>query len=386
MNSLNNTRQDNEYHWTEYTTDIVESYLIRIVGAIGVVFNVFFAVILLNRSLKHKIYNFLWCRAVCNLSVCILSAGFVKKCFVCEYDSYEFLFYQYYISTINSRVFSLASLMSDLFLILNRFLEIVKKKSFLFKMSKLLNLLICFSVPILISLPVYFSTRIMKNKSRGKFEKQLTQFGTSKVYSTYFLGVFLFETIFPILVLVVLNVVSVYKFKKLMNKKGHLTKNRTEGKLAELRFTKMVFILTYICILSRVMDFIITFLYRLTIINSLIFSPSSIRFLLFLMSLTNLFLFAVQALDGLVYLIMDRNLWKLSLKVFKLKKVSNQLICQFSFYVSFLYVFLFKALYYSADTGESTNRNRHFTLSLHVFTRSNRVNIYPTNINDCSKA
>ncbi len=340
MNSLNNTGQDNVYHWTEQATDIVESYLIRIVGAIGVVFNVFFAVMLLNRSLKHKIYNFLWCRAVCNLSVCLLSAGFVKKCFVCEYDSYEFLFYQYYISTINSRVFSLASLISDLLLILNRFLEIVKKKSFLSKMSKLLDLLICFSVPILISLPVYFSTRIIKSKSRGKFEKQLTQFGTSKVYSAYFLGVFLFETIFPILVLVVLNVVSVYKFKKLMNKKGHLTKNRTEGKLAEVRFTKMVFILTSICILSRVMDFIITFFYRLTIINRLIFSPGSVRLLLFLMSLTNLFLFAVQALDGLVYLIMDRNLWKLSLKIFKLKKVSNQLTCFFFCFYDFVRLFI----------------------------------------------
>jgi len=52
-----------------------------------------------------------------------------------------------------------------------------------------------------------------------------------------------------------LNVVSVLKFKRLMAKKGHLTKNRTEGKLAEIRFTKMVLNLTTICLLSRTLDF-----------------------------------------------------------------------------------------------------------------------------------
>ena len=72
MNSSDYTDLATEHHWADHATDIIENYFIRLVGAIGVVFNIFFAVILLNKSLKHKIYNFLWCRAVCYLTLCFL--------------------------------------------------------------------------------------------------------------------------------------------------------------------------------------------------------------------------------------------------------------------------------------------------------------------------
>lgn len=312
---------DTGHLWTETATDIIEAYLIRIVGAIGVCFNIFLAVILLNKRLKHNIYN---CRAVCSLSVSLLGLGFVRKCFVCENGNNWLAFYSFYISVITLRQCMLASLISDLFLISNRFLEIIKKKTFLSKMSKSLNLLVCFLFSVLISLPVYFSVEIVETKT-NQFEKQLTEFGTSKLYSAYLLFVLFIESILPILFLSTLNVVSVLKFKRLMAKKGHLTKNRTEGKLAEIRFTKMVLILTTICLLSRAMDFAVSSIYRLTIIEDSIFSPTSIRLLLFLMSLIHLFLFSVQALDGLVYVMMDMNLWRLILVTFKLKKVISKI-------------------------------------------------------------
>ena len=68
------------------------------------------------------------------------------------------------------------------------------------------------------------------------------KFGNSKYLFFYFIGLFLLETLIPLLVQLILSIVSVYKFKRLMYRLGHLTRNQTEARKAEVRFTKTIFI------------------------------------------------------------------------------------------------------------------------------------------------
>ncbi len=310
-----------EVIWIDRASDFINNYVIRIVGCLGILFNFFFAVMLTHKSLRHKIYDFFWCRVICNLISSMFAAGYLEKCFVCDYETFWFIFYQYYINSIGLRVVSFASLAAEILLILNRFSVIIKKDKFLTQMSKKTILFLCFSIPLLSSVPGYFSVEIVAGSKNGTFVKKLTKFGASNYFFYYYTFLFLMETVIPIVILVFLNSVSVYKFKKIMDKKGHLTKNQTEGKQAEIRFCILIFTLTTICILSRLLDFGITLPFRLTILNPNLFEPRIVKLLGFLKCLTNLFLYSTQALDGILYLKMDSNLWKLIIKTLGCKKV-----------------------------------------------------------------
>ncbi len=50
------------YPWAVQGTLILNIYVIRILGGLGVLVNLFFVFVFSYRTLQHKIYDFLWCR------------------------------------------------------------------------------------------------------------------------------------------------------------------------------------------------------------------------------------------------------------------------------------------------------------------------------------
>ncbi len=127
MNITNTTELNIQDKWAIEGAHILASYVVRAVGGIGIVLNAFYAKLFFDKSLKHKIYDFFLCRVLCNAIVCLFVAGYVEICFECESYSYWYIFYEIYINANSIRVVSFASLISDIFLILNRYLEITKK-------------------------------------------------------------------------------------------------------------------------------------------------------------------------------------------------------------------------------------------------------------------
>jgi len=213
-----------------------------------------------------------------------------------------------------------ASLISEYFLTLNRFFEIIKKKTCLGTMSKKLILFVSFFVALLISLPLYFTADIVKGKTNGTFVKQASEFGSSK-FLTYYSIFILVLTVAAIIILFLINVVSIYKFKLFLERHAHLTNNQTQAKKREIRFTKMTLILTTICVLSRTFDLIAIFLNRPVNLNSAQYSTDYIKLTSLLRDAATLFIYTVHAFDGLLYLKMDTNLWKLILKILRLDQV-----------------------------------------------------------------
>ena len=124
---------ETDTYWIDQAVFIVDNYLIRIVGGFGVLFNLFFAIVIRHKSLKNKLHDLFWCRAAVNFSLSILVVGQLGNCFTCEFSSYELVFYQFHICALGIRSLKLSSLLSDLHLITNRFLEIIRKKNFIQK-------------------------------------------------------------------------------------------------------------------------------------------------------------------------------------------------------------------------------------------------------------
>jgi len=213
-------------------------------------------------------------------------------------------------------------MVSDIFLILFRYFEIKKTNiSVLKQMSKKLILFICILLPFIVAFPAFFSVEISINEN-GLYVKKFTDFGSSRIFSIYFIGVFALEYVIPVIIISILNVASVLKFKICMEVHGRLTQKQIEAKKAEIRLTRLVIFLTAICIVTRLLDLISIVLNRLTFIDESLFSPSGQALIRFSIIIKNILLYMVQALDGLVIITMDKNVLPLVLKMLRLNKVN----------------------------------------------------------------
>jgi hypothetical protein len=73
--------------WAVQEALILDNYTSRIVGGIGILMNLFFVLLLSRRTLKHKIYDFLWCRQITSLITCIPVTAYNGNCFSCDSTS-----------------------------------------------------------------------------------------------------------------------------------------------------------------------------------------------------------------------------------------------------------------------------------------------------------
>ena len=152
--------------------------------------------------------------------------------------------------------------------------------------------------------------------------KKLTNFGLSKAYTYYLVVLFMLETVIPIGTILVLNVLSVVKFRKQTRIHRNLTRQQQNDNKVENRYTTLVIILTTICIISRFFDMATGLFYRLQYLDPSMFSKGQILLITFSKSLSNLIVLIIHGEDGLIYFKMDKNLWRLSLTILGLKKVN----------------------------------------------------------------
>jgi len=169
---------------------------------------------------------------------------------------------------------------------------------------------------VIISVPVYLAIEIEKTKS-GYFKAIPTKLGQSKYFSIYSIALFILVIVFPLVAATIINSISMYRFKKILETKANLTNKSKQCKNAELRYSMCVFILAAISILSRSLDMVGTIFNRLLYFYPEIILPENVRWIVLSKSVTNLIMFTVNALDGLIYLKMDNNLWQLVFKRFK---------------------------------------------------------------------
>jgi len=102
-----------------------------------------------------------------------------------------------------------------------------------------------------------------------------------------------------------------------MRKKGHLLKNKTATKRAEVAHTKMVIILSTICFVTRLIDTIVGISVMLMVLKMFDFSADVESWIRFLYEWSCLMIASAHALDVLVYIVMDSNLRRCTKDLFR---------------------------------------------------------------------
>jgi len=216
--------------------------------------------------------------------------------------------YGVYVFGIPSRIAFLASSISDLILILNRYFVITEGRVWLLKISKLTNLAICYVFSICIWVPFYSAVCLEVVGSNEEFAFKLTEFGQSTLFKGYAAGLFLLETGLGVCTLGFFNVLSAIRFREKMIRKGHLLSNRTETKQKEIMYTKMVFILSTVCFITRLLDAVTTTLVRLILLDVINFSEEAKSQINLYYDISWTLLLAAHSFDNWIYFLMDPNL------------------------------------------------------------------------------
>ncbi len=111
----------------------IDQYVGLGVSILGISFNTFSMILMLNVKFKHNFYDFLRCRCFTNLVVCLCALvyaifGGLKVC----RTSYIEMSVAFYVALLPLRLAFLASVICDNFLLLNRLVNLYKIKNSIF--------------------------------------------------------------------------------------------------------------------------------------------------------------------------------------------------------------------------------------------------------------
>ena len=263
------------------SSDIIGYYLIPIICAIGLITNYCFLWLLSNKQLKHKIYENLRVKAFCDWMVCLVGVGYLNnECLICAkymYNSYWGLFYHWSVIKIPLRIVLLTSNISEIYLILNRCISLYNPKSRLLNINKYYVILVNYTFCIIMLFSYFLSYTFEKTKTKGIYTWTLTDIGKSTYFQIYVLCVLIIENFLPIILLVILNLIAVIKFRKMMSESKALGTQISNKDRSERRFTLFCIILSCLFTLIKSTDIVTAIYYRLYYLgNEFIFEEISI--------------------------------------------------------------------------------------------------------------
>lgn len=162
---------------------------------------------------------------------------------------------------------------------------------------------ICFSLPIIVCIPIYFAFQVNKCSATKGF-LTLTEFGETYIYQ-YFICLIFLENIVPVVSLILLNTTFLVRLKTVKN---GLRSNGNEAGFNSVKITttKLIIFLTFICIVTRAFDLTVVITNRLRF--SSFFSPTDemVAAIKLLRSISYFLLVAAHALEGILYYCYDQ--------------------------------------------------------------------------------
>ena len=321
---------DNNQNYTLYSTnnniynliiDIIGYYVIPLVSLIGIILNSLLGFILKNNDLKHGLYKYIFVKSVIDIVVCVLGSIYIKTlCFRCGNYEYERQFYAWYIVIINIRIVFTMSSISEIYLILNRYLILKNIRNCFFdvKLRYLVPFIII--VPIVLYLPIYLSIELT-SEGNEIYTNSWTGFGKTSIFKFYTLIILVPEIFIPVFSLIILSILTIRAYNKRMcNQAEFMTTSIRHLKRLEMRHTRITVVLTILFVFSRMVDSCASILVRFSYFDTFFLE---ITILNMLRQFTLLISFCMHALSNVLIIVpMDKNL----LKIFKelltnLKKV-----------------------------------------------------------------
>ena len=328
MNTSNETIHLHLILVLERISDIIGYYLITLVSIIGLILNLFSIKLLMHKTLKHKFYSYLRCKSIFDSIVCLFGVGYLKNnCLLCitnNFNSYGILFYQIHVIRIPFRSALLASTLSEVYLTFNRIYSFSNIKTCLNNIQA--KFLITFIVAMCIFLDgiSYFSVEIKESNVTGIYYSKLTGFGKSYFYKTYVLLILLLESFVPTVLLIISNIIIMFKFKRQMNKKMTLNiQTRDLIKKSEIRFTKMILALTGIFVTAKFFDMLSTISFRYAIFFNQNISILNKSIIDLFRQFSYLLVFMQYVLNIFIYVAIDPNLLRIVNSILDYNKVNR---------------------------------------------------------------
>ena len=241
------------------TASFIATYLIGLISLSGIYINLSCLVHIGQRmNTQTCYYRYLWITRFANVFVCLVGVGYMNSyclnCIETYQNSYMLLFYKWYVINIPFRVIYFVGIASENILILTRCLIFYAKKDPLKKISLLKINIFIYLFAILTMLPLYFAFDFIP--SENGYIWQPSKFGKSFFSKVFLLGVFLIDTVIPLVTLSIVNILAMLKFYSIMKMKRLLVAGdrSNETRRAEIRYSKKVLFLGSVYYLARVLD------------------------------------------------------------------------------------------------------------------------------------
>lgn len=161
-------------------------------------------------------------------------------------------------------------------------------------------------MPTILTVPFYFGVQVVKSSdSPTSGYWTLTEFGETSFFKIYSVLIMLIESVIPLITLMVLNKISLAKFKIIM---WMVVQDNRRADQANNRFTKLILTLTFICIVTRSFDIAITIYNRAKLFFRIELTEDLNALLRLVRNVSYLLVFAAHALDGLLYYFSDKKM------------------------------------------------------------------------------
>ncbi len=153
-------------------------------------------------------------------------------------------------------------------------------------------------------------TKISNSPSETKAYWNYSNYSFSTIATRLYLAFFVsVEVVVPLIILIVLNLIALFKFKKIIAAKRRIQSNN-ESKIekSEIRFTRLILMLTLICIITRTFD-AITGVFSRFKFNGFVIASKEYDGITYIFKIVSLFfLFVSHALDGLLYFVYNKQM------------------------------------------------------------------------------
>lgn len=164
-------------------------------------------------------------------------------------------------------------------------------------------------IPVLLVSPAYFGIQVVKSSDSPTETKGYwipSAIGQTVLFKIYIFLVLFLESVLPLISLLVMNIIAVVKFRKIKTMIANVIEQRTQETLS--RYTKLIIILTFICISTRSLDTTLAIYRRVNLFIGIVMTDKLEALFQLFRHFSLFLLFAEHALDGVLYYIFDMNM------------------------------------------------------------------------------
>ena len=245
--------------------NVVRFYIIPTIAGIGLITNVSFLIVLLNKRLKHRIYQDLWIKTFCDLIVCISSLGYINiGCRFCKKENIEYWKAVYDVRILYSAIIisATASTYAEIYLIINRCINLFKPSSKILHFKKVYIISVFYFFAIASALPTYFFIEI--KKSENNFTSSYIVSGSDSL-EIYIIIDATIHLVLPCVVLLIINIISIIQLRRLNVLSANIGSNNNQSrKKSQRRFTKALVISSFVFLIIKILYLALYVLFSLS--------------------------------------------------------------------------------------------------------------------------